>query len=164
MIPPSPEPESSTPSIGSVGSDPTWSEMSVQERREVALEAMRAALTDRGFKVTGPAPGRSIVITAGRGNAVIEIHLRSSLGIGPAYWPKSILRLAGDRYGGLVLLVDGDPPRLYLIPSLDWASPDGVLVDRTYERAASAPEWGVNIPGALPKLGRYALDRVLSRY
>jgi hypothetical protein len=62
------------------------------------------------------------------------------------------------------LLEPGRRPQLYLIPSLDWQTPDAVLVDRNYEGAASAPEWGVNLPGARDALGRYALEEVLARY
>jgi hypothetical protein len=82
--------------------------------------------------------------------------------VAPAYWPKSTLEPATDRYGGLVLFDDARAPRLYLIPSLEWHAPDGVLVDRTYANGqGSKPEWGVNLPAARPALQRYELDRVL---
>ena len=68
--------------------------------------------------------------------------MQSSMGIGPAYWRKSSLIPAANRYAGLALLEEGRQPQIYLIPSLDWRTPDGVLVDRTYEGSASAPEWG----------------------
>ncbi len=139
----------------------TWSELSVTDRRAAALDALRSALVDCGFSVTGPPPGRKIVLDARRGEEAIQIHLQSSMGIGPTYWRKSNFALAAHRYGGLAILDHGQPPKLFLIPSLDWNSPDGVLVDRTYEAAASPPEWGVNLPGGRAALGRYALHRVL---
>jgi len=120
-------------------------------------------LTNRGFNVSAPRPGRSIVLDARRDNVALEIHLRSSQGLGPAYWPKSILIPSANRYGGLALLDDEQPPKLYLIPSRDWNHPDGLLVDRTYIHAASAPEWGVNLPGRRSELKCYELDRVLPR-
>jgi len=63
-----------------------------------------------------------------------------------------------------LLLADGHQPQLYLVASLDWRTPDRVLVDRTYEGAASAPEWGISLPGARLGLERYALEPMLARH
>ena len=163
VVAPPPDTSSSTSLAERDGRHSVWSELSVGKRRQAALEAMRDALTNHGFKVTAPERARSIVLKAERGGNAIEIHLRSSMGVGPAYWPKSILTPAAHRYGGLALLENDQAPKLYLIPSLDWNRPDGVLVDRTYEAAASSPEWGVNLPGARPALERYAVERTLTQ-
>lgn len=140
----------------------TPSRSSIGERRRTGVEAFRVALESRGFAVDEPTPGRSIVFCAHRRGRMIEVHFRSSTGVGPAYWPKSTLEPAPHRYGGLALFQADLPPELFLIPSLEWRRPNGVLVDRTYEQAASQPEWGVNLPGALAALDLYALDRTLA--
>lgn len=104
-----------------------------------------------------------MIVNARRGETAIEIHLQSSMNRGPAYWRKSLLMPAAGRYAALALLEGRDPPKLYLIPSLDWRVPDRVLVDRAYEDDASDPEWGINLPGVRADLERYAFDRGISR-
>ena len=43
----------------------------------------------------------------------------------------------------LVLLDEGEPPRLFVIPLLEWVSPNRLLVDRDYVDGKSDPEYGV---------------------
>lgn len=137
-----------SPRVGTTAADTTsdssraWSTMSRGDRREAALGAAESAFSERGFAVTRQARGRAVVLSVLRGGLALEVHPRSSIGAGPAYWLKSQFEPASDRYALLVLLDEGAAPTLFLIPSLEWNQPDGVLVDRTYEYAASAPEWG----------------------
>lgn len=77
-----------------------WSELPITDHRAAALDALRSALVGCGFHPAAQPAGRSIVVHAPRGAERIEIHLRSSMGTGPAYWPKSTFQLAKHRYGG----------------------------------------------------------------
>lgn len=58
----------------------------------------------------------------------------------------------------LVLLVQGEPARTYLIPADAWRSPTPVLVDRDYQGSESRPEWGISLSRRnLELLDDYAL-------
>jgi len=73
------------------------------------------------------------------------------------FWTKRRMQPASDRHAVLVLLLDGDEPALYCIPTLEWLTPTHPLTDRDYVGRQSEPEWGVEISGAaLGALGRYA--------
>jgi hypothetical protein len=62
----------------------------------------------------------------------------------------------------LVLLLDGEAPALYLIPSMAWATPDAMLVDRDYEGLKSAPEYGISLTKRnMALLEQYEFDRAI---
>jgi hypothetical protein len=48
-------------------------------------------------------------------------------------------------YLALGLLLDGQPPELYLIPSTAWKNGNGLFVNHDYDVLKSKPEWGLNI-------------------
>jgi hypothetical protein len=56
-----------------------------------------------------------------------------------------------------VLFRQGEPAKIYLIPSTAWKAPDALLVDRDYKSGKSKPEWGLNLSEKnLPLLDRFA--------
>jgi hypothetical protein len=65
----------------------------------------------------------------------------------------------------MVLLGEGQPPDLYLIPATEWLSPNALLVDRDYVGLKSKPEWGVQLSGRTrPLLAPYRFDAAVSLY
>lgn len=77
---------------------------------------------------------------------------------------KDRLRLERDQYVVRVH-VEAGTAALYLIPTLAWESPDGLLVSRDFVGRNSPPEWGINTPnGRLPKLEqRFGWDTQMRR-
>jgi hypothetical protein len=65
-------------------------------------------------------------------------------------------------YLALGLLFDGQPPDLYLIPSVVWKQGNAIFVSRDYEGLKSKPEWGLNISKKnMPLLEPYRFEKVL---
>ena len=61
---------------------------------------------------------------------------------------------------------DGKLPDVYLIPTLEWKNPNGVLVDREYDKPGqkSKPEWGINVSAKnLPALEKYSASRIFEK-
>jgi len=55
--------------------------------------------------------------------------------------------LRENLYLALVLLENGKMPKVFMIPSIAWKTPNELLRDRDYtkEGQTSKPEWGINI-------------------
>ncbi len=60
------------------------------------------------------------------------------------YFRKSVFQLHPNLMAAVVYFFDELAPKLYLIPSMAWLSPNAVLVSRDYEGKKSAPEWGIS--------------------
>jgi hypothetical protein len=136
-----------------------WSALDRTELRRFALELARTALERRGYVVAGPFDERSNVLTADRGDTSLEVHVRTSRNFNYTFLTKINFPLAEDRAVFLVVLVEEEAPRLYLIPAKSWESPDGFLVDREYDDLTSEPEWGINLSrGGLDSLARFAVE------
>ena len=76
---------------------------------------------------------------------------------------KATFVLRPGLLAAFVLFLEGEPPRLYLIPAETWATPSPLFRDRDYVGKKSQPEWGINISrrnAAL--LEPFAFDRVVA--
>ncbi len=141
-----------------------WSRLDRQQLRQMALGLARAALESAGYEVTGPLDERSNLLIAERNGTTLEAHVRTSRNLNYTFLPKASFQPGADRAALLVVLLDGEPPRLYLIPSHAWQTPDAVLVDREYDDLASEPEWGINLSvSGLQQLECFALRSDVTR-
>ena len=122
-----------------------WSALDRPQLREVAIGLARRSLEDAGYTVAGPFDQRSNILAADGGHVPLEIHVRTSRNFNYTFLTKANFQPADDRAALLVLLLDDDHPRLYLIPSRAWETPNGLLVDREYDDLASDPEWGLTL-------------------
>lgn len=60
----------------------------------------------------------------------------------------------------LVVFYEGVEPKLYLIPSKRWRTPDSLLVDHEFIDKKSKPEWGINLSKKnLPFLEEYNFNK-----
>jgi hypothetical protein len=75
----------------------------------------------------------------------IEVQVKSLRSTGYVFMQKDKFMLRKSLYLALGLLFEGQPPELYLIPSLVWEKPDAVFVSRDYVGLKSKPEWGLNL-------------------
>jgi hypothetical protein len=88
--------------------------------------------------------------------------LRSSSGY--VFVQKEKFCVHPSLYLALVILLEGEAPKLYLIPSTAWLEPNGVLVVREYEGLKSPPEYGINLSAkSLPILGAYLFDSIVAK-
>ena len=76
------------------------------------------------------------------------------------YFRKSVFEPRASLIATLVVLRQGQSPQLFLIPSLAWLTPDGLLSDMAYEGKKSQPEWGIRlVQKNLPLLDRFEFAR-----
>ena len=64
---------------------------------------------------------------------------------GYVFMPEAHFKPQQHLYLALGLLEDGQPPELYLIPSLVWTQLNGPFVYRDYQGLKSKPEYGINL-------------------
>lgn len=90
---------------------------------------------DRGIDFVGRYEAKSF----------IEVQVKSLRSMGYVFMQKTKFQLHENLYLALGLLFPNEPPKLYLIPSTAWLSPNSVFVDRNYDGLKSKPEWGLNV-------------------
>lgn len=92
----------------------------------------------------------------------IEVQVKSLRSTGYVFMQKEKFLLSEHLYLALGLLFDGQPPDLYLIPSLVWKQSNAIFVSREYEGLKSKPEWGLNISKKnMPLLENYRFEKVV---
>ena len=100
-----------------------------------AFEIFTSEVDDRGIDF----------ITRHENTGFLEIQVKAVRGNNYVFMQKDKFPLRSDRLAAVVTLIDGQPPSLFLIPSLAWMMPDALLVSRDYEGKKSKPEWGINL-------------------
>jgi len=77
---------------------------------------------------------------------------------------KDKFRLRPNLVAAIVLFSEGKPAESYLIPSLSWETPNGLLVSRDYKGGKSKPDYGVNLSGKTSKLfEEYQFDKAVQK-
>jgi hypothetical protein len=84
-----------------------------------------------------------------------DVQVKSIRNTGYIFFPKTKFRIRTNLLAAVAVFEDGREPDLFIVPAAQCGTPDGVFVDRDYERLASAPEYGLN----LSKKGIKALER-----
>ena len=81
------------------------------------------------------------------------------------FFRQEYFKLRENLYAAIVLLVDGNLPELYLVPSIVWHHPGSLFVKRDYGALKkSKPEWGLNLSKKnLPLLSEYAFEAVVKK-
>jgi hypothetical protein len=148
-----------------------WSALSKQQVGAYAEYFVKMELTMQGLNIYTPeVDDRGIDFVARlRPGRFIEIQVKSvRLGTkapsGYVFMQKT--KFLPDEYLhlALVLLKDGEEPRLYLIPSTVWRAPGSIFVDRPYMGLKSKPEWGVNISRRnMNGLAEYSFESTIAK-
>ena len=98
------------------------------------------------------------------GKRCYDIQVKSVRGWNYIFFPKSKFTLRSNLLAALVVFFDGQMPQLYLIPSMDWDTPNELLVNRDYEGKKSQPEWGLNLSQRnLSLLTKYQFSEVVQK-
>ena len=141
-----------------------WSRLNKQQVGAFTEYFVKMELTMYGFQVyRTEVDDRGIDFVARfEQGPFLEVQVKSLRSTGYVFMQKEKFVLHKHLYLALGLLLDGQPPELYLIPSIVWKQGDGVFVNRDYEGLKSKPEWGLNISNKnRPLLEPYRFDQVV---
>lgn len=74
-----------------------------------------------------------------------DIQVKSIRESGYVYFTKTTFEPRENLFAALVVFIENRQPKLFLIPSLSWKTPDKLLRDYEYVGKKSKPEWGLNL-------------------
>ncbi len=96
-------------------------------------------------------------------NPFIEVQVKSTRKqTGYVFMRKTKFEIKENIYLAFVHFIEGQPPKLFLIPSIRWQTPDKIFSDRNYEGKKSKPEWGLSIsPKNLPELQKFDFGKTI---
>ena len=145
-----------------------WTSLTTQQLGTYTEYFVKMELTLHGFEVYTPeVDDRGIDFIARLdGGPFLEIQVKSLRSFGYVFVEKTKIRISDTAHIALGLLFEGEPPRLFLIPSTVWERPDRVFVDHPYDKPgqSSRPEWGINVSRKnMEILERYAFEAVIGR-
>ena len=144
-----------------------WSALNKQQVGKYTEYFVKMELTMFGFEVyTTEVDDRGIDFVARhRGGPFIEVQVKSLRESGYVFLEKSKCELRDSLYVALGLLLEGNPPELFLIPSRVWETPNSLFVSRDYgKELKSAPEWGLNLSKKnLPLLEPYRFETAVTK-
>ena len=124
-----------------------WSALNTQQVGAYAEYFVKMELTMYGFQVySTEVDDRGIDFVARLDDGpFVEIQVKSLRGSNYVFMTKDKFTPRDHLFVALVLLTEGQPPDLYLIPAMSWLNPGSLLVDHDYEGLKSAPEYGINV-------------------
>jgi len=98
------------------------------------------------------------------GNSFIEVQVKSIRNqTGYVFMRKTKFEIKENIYLAFVHFIEGQPPKLYLIPSTRWQTPDKIYSDRNYEGKKSQPEWGLSIsPKNIAELEKFGFEKTIT--
>ena len=143
-----------------------WSKLNHLQVGRYAEYFVKMAFTKAGLDVyTAEVDDKGIDFVIRRdADTYFDVQVKSVRGMNYVFFPKDKFVLADNLWAAVVIFLEGELPRLYLIPATVWRTPTALLVSRDYEGKKSKPEWGLNLSKKnLPLLEPYAFDRQIGR-
>ena len=99
--------------------------------------------TLNGFDVfTSEVDNKGVDFIVKLNNQYFEVQVKSARDNNYIFFPKDKFELKQNLLATIILFQDFHNPEIFLIPSLEWQSPNTLLVSRDYEGKKSKPEWG----------------------
>jgi hypothetical protein len=138
-----------------------WNKLNKQQVGAYTEYFVKMELTMYGFQVfTTEVDDRGIDFVARyESKPFIEIQVKSLRTLGYVFMQKTKFKLNENLYLAFGLLLQDEPPSLYLIPSIEWMSPNSVFSEKDYVGLKSKPEWGLNISKKhIPILEKYRFE------
>lgn len=142
-----------------------WDNLSKLQLGIFAEQLFRNQFAMRGFEVLVPEVDERATDFVARSDSgiLLDVQVKSIRGRGYVYLVKDKWPLEATRLLALALFTAGKPPDLFVIPSLQWKTPDDVFVSRDYEGKKSRPEWGLTISQqSRSSLARFAVEKQLA--
>lgn len=143
-----------------------WEKLNKQQVGTYTEYFVKMELTMYGFQVyTTEVDDRGIdFVVRYETNPFIEVQVKSLRKMGYVFMQKTKFELKENLYLALGLLFQDEPPKLYLIPSTAWLSPNSLFSGKDYEGLKSKPEWGLNISlKNMPLLEEYRFEDTIQR-
>lgn len=99
-----------------------------------------------GFCVyTSEVDDRGIDFIIKKDNQYFDIQVKSVRNNNYIFLQKEKFKIRENLIAAVILFNQLSPPELYLIPSIEWENPNGLLISRDYIDKKSKPEWGLSI-------------------
>jgi hypothetical protein len=144
--------------------DYDWSKLTHLQVGRYAEYYIKMEFTLHGFDVySAEVDDKGIDMVIRRDpNRYYDVQVKSSRDLAYIFFPKDKFSPRANLLAAVALYFHGELPRLFLIPSTAWRSPNALLVDRDYEGKKSTPEWGLNLSRRnLHLLDAFAFERVV---
>ena len=107
--------------------------------------------------------GIDFIIRKGE-NTYYDVQVKSARGLNYIFFHKDKFTPRRNLLAAIVLFMQGELPKFYLIPSVVWLEPNALFVSRDYEGKKSKPEWGLNLSQRnLPLLSQFVFDEMVLR-
>jgi len=91
-----------------------------------------------------------------------EVQVKSVRRMNYIFFPKSKFEIRSNMFAAVVVFETGKAPKLFLIPSEAWNTPNALLRSHDFEGKKGKPEWGLNISRKnWPLLERFAFEKVV---
>jgi hypothetical protein len=145
----------------------TWSRLTHLQVGKYAEYFVKMEFTLYGFDVYQAEvddKGIDFVIRKGQ-QTYYDIQVKSVRGFNYIFFRKECFELRENLYAAIVILEDGEMPKLFLIPATAWCNPNSIFVNRTYEPPAkSKPEWGLNLSAKNQQLlNEYSFEKIIAK-
>lgn len=125
-----------------------WSRLNTNQVGRYAEYFVKMEFTLYGFDVYQAEvddKGIDFVIRKGH-DRYYDIQVKSVRGFNYIFFRKEYFEIRGNLLAAIVILMDGEPPELFLVPATAWNNLNALFVSRDYEPPRkSKPEWGLNL-------------------
>jgi hypothetical protein len=146
-----------------------WSELNPKQVGKYAEYVTQMEFTQHGFDVYSAEiddKGIDFILRRENNGSIqyYDVQVKSIRESGYIFFPKSKFKPINNLLAAIVIFMDNESAKLYLIPSLAWKSPDALLVSHDYEGKQSDPEWGINISKKnMPLIERFAFHDIVKK-
>ncbi|AOY75374.1 hypothetical protein [Clostridium formicaceticum] len=145
-----------------------WSELSHLQLGKYAEYLMKMEFLSYGFDVFNTEvddKGVDFVIKSGSGK-FYEMQVKSSRDLNYVFMRKDKFDINNESLIlVLALFEDNKMPDVFLIPAIEWKSPNNLLKGKDYEGLKSKPEWGINLSQKnLGLLSQYSIDIMMNKF
>jgi hypothetical protein len=99
-----------------------------------------------------------------RHDSYYDVQVKSVRGFNYIFFRKEYFELRNNLFAAVVILDEGETPKLFLIPATVWQNPNALFVSRDYgPPRKSKPEWGISLsPKNYPLLQPFAFESVVA--
>jgi len=143
----------------------TWKHLNHLQVGKYAEYLVKIALVSHGLDVySSEVDDRGIDFVVKRDHETyFDIQVKSIRGLNYIFFPKSKFMPRANLFAAVAVFIENEDSHLFLIPSMHWQRPNGLLVERDYEGLPSQPEWGLNISRKnWPLLSDYQMEKIIA--
>lgn len=143
-----------------------WSKLNHLQVGRYAEFFVKMAFTKAGLDLyTAEVDDKGIDFVIRRdASTYFDVQVKSIRGFNYVFIRKDKFALVDNMWAAIVIFIDGEEPRLFLIPATAWKDHSDLLVSRDYEGLKSRPEWGINLSQKnLPLMEPFAFDRQVGK-